>query len=132
MRDLKPPASANGLLLWHTPNNAGTTHCLQVPQSPTQPELRMHSTERHMLSSSRTQLRTTVPLIAHSASQLHSQLHRAPTIRRRTPQLAAPHIVTSPCQPQPPPAPFRPTRQVFLSFSSFALTKHAKIRGSKF
>ena len=78
LEPLSYPASANGLLLWHTPNNATTTHCLLVPQSPTQPELRMHSTARHMLSSSHTQLRTTVPHIAHSASQLHSQLHRAP------------------------------------------------------
>lgn len=100
LEPLSYPASANGLLLWHTPNNATTTHCLLVPQSPTQPELRMHSTARHMLSSSHTQLRTTVPHIAHSASQLHSQLHRAP------PSVGALHnwqrhaIVTSPCQPQ--------------------------------
>jgi hypothetical protein len=77
MRDLKPPASANGPL--HS--------VCTFPQSLAQPGLRMHATARQTLSLLRTKPRTPVAhrSILHPHFTRKSTAHRHPSARSTIP-----------------------------------------------
>jgi hypothetical protein len=127
------PAPANGPLLCATPNNGGHTHRLQPSQianATTAPKAR----PRRATCSRRPtpNWSTTVARLSHTASQLHAQDRITPRSLHAIHNHRCSAVATSPCQPRPRIARSPPVDRHFYSFTSFALTRNAKIRGSKF
>jgi hypothetical protein len=75
---------------------------------------------------------TTVARLSHTASQLHAQDRITPRSLHAIHNHRCSAVVTSPCQPRPRIARSPPLYRHFYPFASFALTRNAKIRGSKF